>query len=212
MPPWLPASSLAGDEWYGPPQSALTKSAELAKLAAEFQVALRPAGDDMRKTILAELKLRTVSREESPDEARARFRLLCDDLADVPGDILRQAANAYVNAPGSRFMPTAGELRTHVGPLLSERRMQLYRIELTQRAAEAHRPVPSEKVDREAIDAIMREFGLARSAAPVKTPRTFRQPTREEVEALAPAEKIGGMSPSIEAMRARWREGKSVIQ
>lgn len=205
MPPWLDASSLSGVEWYGPPQSALTKAAELATLEAQFQVALRPAGDDLRMRILAELKLRTVSRDESPDEARARFRLLRNDLSDVPADILRKAVDAFVNAPGSKFMPTAGELRTHAGPLLSERRVQLYRIGQTRMAAEAHKPAPTETVDPEAIDAIMREFGIARSAAPVKAPRTFHQPTAAEVQALAPAEKIGGLSPAIEAMRAKWR-------
>jgi len=98
--------------------------------------ALAPAFEHERTGILSELRLRSIPRTESAEEARARHRLLLDDLADVPADILQAACRAYVQAEGSRFYPTAGELRVHINPLLAQRRLRAYRLAQMAREAE----------------------------------------------------------------------------
>lgn len=135
LPAFVESVVLDADQFFMPTVKR-HHAAALQKSADDHRKALAPAFENEQAGILGELRLRSIPRTESAEEARARHRLLLDDLADVPADILQAACRAYVNAEGSRFYPTAGELRVHINPLIAQRRMRAYRLAQMAREAE----------------------------------------------------------------------------
>lgn len=133
--------------------------------AHQHVAALVPASPNDRAAALGNLRLRTIPRNEGDDEAKARFRNLVNDLADVPADILTDACDAYVNhvdekGRPNRFFPgSPAELRVFTDPLLRQRRMRAYRLE--QMANEAATAAPTDVCTPEEAAQIKREMGLA---------------------------------------------------
>lgn len=135
IPAWVDLSDLDAQQFHMPPVKAGQGDA-LRAASKGYLAAQTPAAPELRQAILGELRLKTLTRNEGPEEARARFRLLLDDLSDVPADILRQACKAYANAPGARYFPTAGELRTYTQPLMMEIVSRAYRLNLMARESD----------------------------------------------------------------------------
>lgn len=128
-------------------------AATLRLAADEHGRALAPANLARCTRILARLRLATIARDESEQEARASFEILREDLDDVPADILEAACRAYRNHPGRRFFPrSAGELRAFINPDLSQRRAHAAYLEmLADRAAREERaPAPRREDDAHA--------------------------------------------------------------
>lgn len=152
-----------------------------------------PATVEDRENALLALRLGTVARNESADEARASFAKLIDDLRDVPIDILQAACSAYVNEPGTRFFPRgAGEIRSFTEPMMRQRAARAFRLGLM---AEASDKVfdETERVTPEQIAAIKAEVGLMTNPYPEQpkpTGSTRRMPTRADYLAL-------GVSPDV---------------
>jgi hypothetical protein len=159
VPAWLDTSVLAAEQFYLPvvPPGQGDQLRAAAKLC---QDALAPSSYQDRKDILRGLRISTVPRNESADEARLSFEKLIADLSDVPADILREACKRYVNAPGTRFFPKgAGELRTFIQPLKNRRARDAFRLrELAKASDEAFDE--SDRCTPEAAAEIMAEFGL----------------------------------------------------
>lgn len=120
------------------PRIPVGASKELATVADAYLASVvHAASQDERLSILGNLRLRTIPRNESAEEAKARFRNLVNDLSDVPADVLRTACDRYVNDPDTRFFPAAaGELRKHINPIMTERRARAYRLDQMRREAE----------------------------------------------------------------------------
>lgn len=125
--------------------------------AAECQAALAPCGANEAERLLMALRSSTIIRNETLAEAQQSFKVMVTHLARIPQDILRQAVDAYVRAPGQRFFPrSTGELMSFVGPLMLARQRAAYRFRImaAQAAAaadEAKRlavvnPIPDEEI------------------------------------------------------------------
>lgn len=130
IPAWVSTDDLDAAAWYMP----MVKPGQgdvLRQAAEAHRRANAPSTYEERKSILRELRLGTMARNESEVEARASFEKLLADLADVPADILRTACKAYVNQPGTQFFPRgAGELRKFTAGPMMERVQRAYRLNL----------------------------------------------------------------------------------
>lgn len=184
IPAWVDLSDLDAQQFHMPQvppgQGDALRAASNAYLAAQ-----RPSDHTQRQAILGELRLKTISRNEGDQETIARFRLLCDDLADVPADTLRQACKAYANTPGARYFPTAGELRAFTGPLMTENHARAYRLKLM--AKESDKAFRDEdRCTPEQAAAILAEFGIKGEQAKKLTNHLGppRNPTREDYIAM----------------------------
>lgn len=136
IPGWVRLDDLDADNWSMPPVKP-NQGSELRRASAAHRQSAAPSSHEQRKIILQELRLGTVSRNESEMEARASFEKLLNDLADVPADILRQACKAYANKPGTNFFPRgAGEIRTFTAPLVMERLRRAHRLNLMARESD----------------------------------------------------------------------------
>jgi hypothetical protein len=130
IPGWVRLDDLDTDVWSMPPVKP-NQGVELRRASEAHRKSLAPASYDQRKISLQELRLSTVSRNESEAEARASFEKLIADLADVPYDILRRACKAYANRPGTNFFPRgAGEVKAFTAPLMVERMRRAHRLNL----------------------------------------------------------------------------------
>lgn len=158
VPGWVDLADLDAEQFFMPALPP-RRGDELRAAANSHRDALVPASRHDAESVLGELRLRTIVRTESRDEVMARHRCLLDDLAGVPEDILRAACNAYVSSPGSRFYPTAGELRAHIDPLISQRRVRWSRLErMAKESDEAFDPAA--RCTPEQATAIRAEFGI----------------------------------------------------
>ncbi len=159
IPAWVPLDDLDAAAWSMPPVRR-GYGDELRAAADAHREANGPASADERRSILRELRLGTMARNESPDEARASFEKLIHDLSDVPADILRSACSGYVNQPGTQFFPRgAGELRAFTQPLVATRVHRAYRLGLMAKECDsmfndADRCTPDQAA------AILEEFGI----------------------------------------------------
>jgi len=171
----------------------------LRDVAAKFRDSLvAPATHEERTVILGELRLKTITREENTEEARARFRLLRQAVETVPVGILREAAAKY--AAENKWFPTAvAELLAYVTPLVEDRRRTAHRLMRLADAAEAQaeheRRVKDDPLTPEAAAAIIDEFNLR----PESTARIVRHegppkmPTRADYLAMGiDPDAIGG--------------------
>lgn len=191
LPGWLDTSVLDAEQFFLPvvPPG---QGDELRAVAKAFSASLAPGSYETRKDILRGLRVSTVPRNESPEEARASFAKLIADLADVPDDILRDACRAYVNTPGTRFFPKgAGEIRAFTQPLQNRRARDAFRLrELAKASDEAFDE--SDCCTPEQAAEIIEEMGLTGAAA--ATARHYlgppRKPTRADYIAL-------GVDPDI---------------
>lgn len=144
-----------------------------------------------RTAILAEARLRLIVRDEAVEEARARFRILRDDLADVPPDVLREAVAAY--ARENKFFPAGhGELRPYTDRLLAQRRRTRWRLhrladEAEKRAEEERRRTEDPLTPNEAariIDEVCPFVRQGDAPKPVRHDGPPRNPTRADYLAL----------------------------
>lgn len=185
IPAWVNRSDLDTDAWSMPPARA-GEGPALRQAAEAYRRANAPASYDERKSILRELRLGTISRNESEQEARASFEKLLADLVDVPADILRIACKSYVNRPGTQFFPRgAGEVRIFTAPLMIERLRRAHRLGVMAKECdnifdESTRCTPEQAA------AILEEFGIKGEQA--KSLKAHlgppRKPTREDYLAL----------------------------
>lgn len=162
LPGWLDTSVLAAEQFYLP--AVPPGQGDVLRVAAKsFSDALAPSDYDTRKDILRGLRVSTVPRNESPEEARASFAKLISDLADVPADILREACRQYVNTPGTRFFPKgAGEIRAFTQKLQNRRARDAFRLrELAKASDDAFDE--SDRCSPEQAAAILAEFNLKRN-------------------------------------------------
>lgn len=158
MPAWVDTTDLDAEQFFMPLVPA-GRGDELRDAAQSHRGALIPARRDVIAAILGELRLRTIVRTESQQEAVARNRALIDDLGNVPEDILRRACDAFVAQPGSRFYPTAGELRQFIAPMIAQRRRRWSRLE--RMASESDQSFdPATRCTPEQAAAIRKEFGV----------------------------------------------------
>lgn len=148
-----------------------------------------PASHDERTAVLGELRLKTITREENQQEARARFRLLRQAVEHVPLDILSEAAAKY--ATENKWFPTAiTELLAYVSPIMADRRRTAHRLlrladEADAQAAQARR-LKDDPLTPEAAAAIIEEFNLRPESAERITRHEGppRIPTHEDYIAL----------------------------
>lgn len=124
---------------------------QLIDVAAQFRASLETLSDNASlNAILGELRLRTVTRNESEDEQRARFRLLREDCTGKCLEAVREGARAY--AQDNKFFPAGlAELLPYIRAAENKRAKLMYRLtrladeaekELKQRAAYRRDPVP----------------------------------------------------------------------
>jgi hypothetical protein len=194
------------------PQVPRGQGEALREVAAQYRAATQPATYDQRMGILRELRLGTVPRNESPEEARASFAKLVDDLKDVPVDILRTACSAYTNEAGTRFFPRgAGELRTYTNPLMAQRAVRAYRLDEMARASDEAFDETTRCTPEQAA-AIKAEFKLdalgeeKRDLPPIHIPRSTVQPVELAAHEVP---SISGMTTAeIFAQRDRIRAEK----
>ncbi len=175
LPRWLADSLDVGGIGWGPPMPPKRRgiAAETRALADAYAAPMASPDPEITRVELARLRLRTIVREEGQDEAKARFRELCADLADVPPNVLADACDRYVRTPGRRFFPTAGELRQITDEIMATRVMRAYRLRLAAEAAaarERHMDIEEQAkahpLTDEAVEKIYAEAGLRRHDAP----------------------------------------------
>lgn len=118
IPAWLNLYNLDHETDFRVPRLASDETRPIAVAAELHEQALIPATHAERIAILGELRLRTIPRNESDDEARARFRILLEDLEGIPAEVLRRACLAHVASDDGKFYPTASELLKHANPLI----------------------------------------------------------------------------------------------
>lgn len=148
--------------------------------------------DDPMDTILGELRLRTMIRQESRDEANARFRLLRDDCRQHPTEVVREAAKAY--AAKNKFFPAGyAELRPFIMPAENKRARTMHRLLSTADTAETimerQARVDADPVDPAEVTALLAEMHAA-GAAKVNEGRkkdysNLRQPSADELAKVA---------------------------
>lgn len=192
MPAWVQPRDLDAEQFFVPAVP-LGQGAALREAAKAHREGMAPASHDDRLSALRALRLGTVARNESPEEARASFAKLLDDLRDVPADILRDACSVYVNEPGTRFFPRgAGELRTFTEPLMRQRGRRAVRLDDMANASDNVFD-EGQRVTPEQIAEIKAEFGLSTNPYP-EQPKplgtTPRMPTRADYIAM-------GVDPSV---------------
>lgn len=175
LPEWLRDSLDVGGIGWGPPVPPKRRgiAAETRALADAYARPMPRANPEVTRMELARLRLRTLVREEGEDEAKARFRELCGDLADVPPNVLAEACDRYVRTPGRRWFPTAGELLKIADEIVATRVMRAYRLQLAADAAAAQERLMdlveeqrTNPLTDEAADAIYAEAGLKRRGLP----------------------------------------------
>ena len=137
---------------------------------------------------------------------------LITSLEKTPADLLVMAVSAARYQQFQYQNEVGIFIADHIAEPMRSRRIKLNRLrEMALKAHALPAPLAIQCTPEQAAE-IMAEFGFRSAYAAARPERTFHKPTRKAVEAPAPAEKIDGMSPAIEARRARLREGKSVAQ
>ncbi len=185
IPAWVQLDDLDATMWTMPPVRR-GYGDELRAAAAAYRNANGPTNADERRSILRNLRLSTMARNESQEEARASFEKLVHDLADVPADILRSACNGYLNQPGTQFFPRgAGELRTFTQPLMATRIHRAYRLGLMAKECD-NMFDDADRCTPEQAAAVLEEFGIRGEQA--KSLKAHlgppRNPTREDYLAM----------------------------
>jgi hypothetical protein len=147
LPEWLDRSLIEDDIFYLPARLPDGCSFTLKRAADQFARAIdQRCTHQERTSILGELRLRTLPRDESRDEAIGRFRLLRDDLREQPTDVLREAVEAY--AAENKFFPAgAGELLPYCRAISGRRHRIRWRLD--QLAKEAEKREADERRRRE---------------------------------------------------------------
>lgn len=114
IPDWLGSDLLDPAHFHLPAAIPPGGAMQLREAAQRFKDALmQRSSHDERNEILGELRLRTATRNENVEEARARFRLLRADCERLPTDVLREAVKAY--AESNKFFPVGfAELAPYV--------------------------------------------------------------------------------------------------
>jgi len=196
IPDWLQRDLVSGTTWYLPAKYPDDAPRQLRAAAQRFRESMtQRSAHDERTALLGELRLRTATRNENADEARARFRLLRDDCSHLPTDVLREAVNAYGRE--KKFFPVGySELAPYVAKAQHFRNSAAYHLAkladeaehaLKERARLAADPLTPEAIE-EIKAQVERELGRPceslraiadnlRSHIPAGPPR---KPTRQD--------------------------------
>lgn len=123
-----------------------------------------PIISDPLDQILGELRLRTTVRNESADEAKARFRILRDDCRPHCLEAVREAAIAY--AKQNRFFPAGiGELLPFIRVAEGQRERTMNRLLDAARKAEAElaerKRLADDPIDPAEVTALLAEMAQA---------------------------------------------------
>lgn len=123
-----------------------------------------PVIADPLDQILGELRLRTTIRNESADEAKARFRILRDDCRVHCLEAVREAALAY--ARKNKFFPGGiGELMPFIRVAEGRRERTMHRLLDAARKAEdelaERKRIKDDPVDPAEVTALLNEMSAA---------------------------------------------------
>ncbi|EQA97295.1 hypothetical protein [Sphingobium sp. HDIP04] len=161
-----------------------------------------PIISDPLDQILGELRLRTTTRNESQDEARARFRILRDDCRPHCLEAVREAAMAY--AKQNKFFPAGiGELLPYIRMAEGQRERTMNRLLDAARRAEEElaerKRIADDPVDPAEVTALLNEMaavsGHKVNQGAKKDYSNLRMPTANELAALAAEVNIGSPAP-----------------
>ncbi len=147
------------------------------------------------------------------DAGAAWAASLIESLSRYPTDLV---ARAVENARYRQFSWTreiGPWLESYITELHAPRVRKLNRLrQVAEASRKAAEPGPRWTPTADELAAIKRAAGLREEAAAVRAERPAgppRYPKPGEVEALSGGEKIGGLSPAIQALRERMREAQA---
>lgn len=147
--------------------------------------------DDPLDFILGEMRLRTIPRNESGDEARGRFRLLRDDCRRHATEVVREAALAY--AAKNKFFPAGySEFRPYILAAENTRSRRAYNLRKLAKEAEeiaAKKLTNDDPADPAEVAALVAELqakaGISANDGKRKDYSNLQTPTADELAALA---------------------------
>ncbi len=179
---------------------------------------------------LAEAKLKPMDPEAAPQFADVLLVLACriqpglgeetgnawaastvESLSRFPTDIVARAVDNARYRPFRFLNEVAPWLHEYASDLHGPRARKANRLrQVAEAAKKAAEEKPKWQPTADELAAIKRAAGLKDDApGERKTPRELRYPKPGEVEALSGGEKIGGLSPAIQALRERMREAQA---
>jgi len=157
--PWIDSEGISTlgrfpGGWHSPESVPADVRDALPALIEQHRAALVPAPRNFLVTHMARLAAHfPMTRSEA--EWKMLFEDYCEDLAEIPPDILVEAIRAYRRK--GKFFPKVAELLEEAAPLLSKRRAYVRRMEKLMRLPTPEEKAAAEEAENERREAEWRE-------------------------------------------------------